>query len=337
MTGNRTVRFGIIGFGAFAEKAIAPALRACRGAELVALQKRSLEAARAKAAEHGIPLAFESAKDLCAHPEVDAVFIASANVGHAPETEIAASHGKHVIVEKPMAMSRVEAERMVAVCASKGVRLMVAHKVRFSPLVERMRARVAEGSLGTIVAARADFVFSGAQSPRTWLMNRPLAGGGPVFDVGVHCLDTLRYVLDDEVVSVSAELQPPPTETETEHTAQVALTFSRGTIGSIFCSFVAPVRHSYIQIVGTRGLLSADDFTTDSRALRLVRHSGSEGRLMSEEVEQIDVPNLMVVEIEHFSDCIRSGTPLLSPGESGLRNQIVLDAIMECSGQDLQV
>ena len=334
---NKKLRFGILGFGAFAERSIAPAIRACPHAELVALQKRSLAAARAKGSEQKISLTFDSAEELCAHPHVDAVFIASANVSHALEAELAAKHGKHVIVEKPMALSRAEAEQMVSECASAGVRLMVAHKVRFSPLVARMRALVAEGSLGTVVAAQADFYFSGEQSSRTWLLSRPVAGGGPVFDIGVHCLDTLRYVLDDEVTNVSAELRPLPTQRDTEQTAQIALAFSKGTIGSIFCSYLPPVRHSFIRIIGTQGVMSADDFTTDSRTLRLVRHSIINGTSDATAVEQIAVPNLIVEEVEHFCACVRDGGELLSPGESGVRNQIVLDAIMECSGEPLRV
>jgi predicted dehydrogenase len=333
--GGKTIRYGIIGFGAFAERSIAPALLAAPNSELTAIQKRSLDEARSKARTHNVRLAFSDARTLAEHPDVDAVFVASANASHARETMIAAAAGKHVLVEKPMAVNRHEAEQMIASCASAGVRLMVAHKVRFSPLIGRMRSLIAQGAIGRVTAARADFVFSATHSPRTWIRDRKLAGGGPVFDIGVHCLDTLRFVLDDEVVSVSAELSPQPTESLTEDSAQIALTFSRGAIGSIFCSFVAPIRRSFIRIMGTSGILSALDFTTDARTLRLVHSSGKEGTLASEHVDDIEVPNLVVEEITHFSECILSGKDVLSPGESGLRNQIVLDAVMECQGRPL--
>jgi len=333
--GGKTIRYGIIGFGAFAERSIAPALLAAPNSELIAIQKRSLDEARSKAQTHNVRLAFSDARTLAEHPEVDAVFVASANASHARETMIAAAAGKHVLVEKPMAVNRHEAEQMIASCASAGVRLMVAHKIRFSPLIGRMRSLIAQGAIGRVTAARADFVFSATHSPRTWIRDRMLAGGGPVFDIGVHCLDTLRFVLDDEVVSVSAELGPQPTESLTEDSAQIALTFSRGAIGSIFCSFVAPIRRSFIRIMGTSGILSALDFTTDARTLRLVHSSGKQGTLASEHVDNIEVPNLVVEEITHFSECILSGKDVLSPGESGLRNQIVLDAVMECQGRPL--
>ncbi|HTO93971.1 MAG TPA: Gfo/Idh/MocA family oxidoreductase, partial [Bacteroidota bacterium] len=135
---QRTIRYGIIGFGRFAERTIAPAIRRARNSEVIALQKRSPEAARKKADECSIPLAFATAAELVAHPDVDAVFIASANSTHCPETLTAAAAGKHVIVEKPMALDAREARVMIDACREGGVRLMVGHMVRLSPVIRRV-------------------------------------------------------------------------------------------------------------------------------------------------------------------------------------------------------
>ena len=141
------IRFAILGFGSFAERAITPALRATQGVELVAIQKRSIDQAREKALEHRIPLFFDSADEAVAHPDVDAVFIVSANGAHCAETIAAAKAGKHVLVEKPMALNVREAEEMIAACAQHHVTLMVGHMIRFSPLVNRMRDVIASGIL----------------------------------------------------------------------------------------------------------------------------------------------------------------------------------------------
>jgi 1,5-anhydro-D-fructose reductase (1,5-anhydro-D-mannitol-forming) len=327
------IRFGIIGFGAFAERAIAPALQNSSKAELVAIQKRSLSEARSKAQQYAVPHAFDEPEMLVAHPDVEAVFIVSANAKHCDETIAAARAGKHVLVEKPMAINHREAEIMIDACANAGVKLMVGHMIRFSPLVERIRGLIHEGAIGTVTCARSDFYFQGSGSPRAWLFDRAVAGGGPVFDIGVHCLDTLRYILNDEVASVSAELAPLPTPTRTEDSAQIALKFSRGTIGSIYCSFVAPVRRSFLRVVGTTGILSAEDFTLGSKTLELVYQRGTDGRLTGEDTERIDVPNLYVQEIAHFSDCILTGAEPESSGLNGLRNQRVLDAVYEPGGK----
>ncbi len=230
----KKIRYGIAGFGRFAERVIAPAIRVSPNSELVALQKRSLSEALAKAAEHGIPLAFASVADMVVHPDVDAVFLVSANSCHHPETLQAARAGKHVLVEKPMAMNVREAEEMIAVCARHNVKLSVGHMLRFSPLIRRMREVVGSGGLGTVHSVRADFIYDGRLSHRGWLYDRSVAGGGPVFDIGVHCLDTLRFILGDEVASVKSELDPWPTEQRTESTAHMLLRFHGGAIGTHF-------------------------------------------------------------------------------------------------------
>ena len=318
------IRYGIIGYGYFAEKAIAPAIMKAARSELVAVQKRSLSAAKEKATELGIPLAFDSVKEMVAHPEIDAVFIASANATHCEDTILAANAGKHVLVEKPMAMTVAEAERMVASCKANGVTFMVGHMVRLSPLVTRIRQLLDEGNAGPVVRAHAEFYFDGNMSERRWLTDRPVAGGGPVFDVGVHCLDTLRYVLDDEVVAVNSAVAPPLTETRTESIAQLALTFSRGTVGSVFCSFVAPTRRSYIEILCERGMFAAEDFTYSNKMTTLSVSLFGENRVQKR-TEDILVPDLYVKEVEMLTQCILMDlSPGLS-GENGLRNQRIIE------------
>ena len=233
---QRTVRYGIIGFGRFAEKAIAPAIRRARNSAVVALQKRSAEEARKKADECSIPLAFGSVDELVRHPDIDAVFIVSANSAHCPETLAAAKAGKHVMVEKPMALNVREAELMIAACAEGGVKLMVGHMVRLSPVVRRVRELIVAGRIGSVKAARAEFIYDARVSHRTWLIDRAVAGGGPVYDVGVHCIDTLRYVLAAEPSAVTGTLWPAPTATSTEESAFLAMQFPDGVMASVSCS-----------------------------------------------------------------------------------------------------
>lgn len=323
------MRFGIIGFGNFAERAILPALQKCPVADVVAVQKRSRGEAEEKARAHGIRHACTTADELCALTDVDAVFIVSANGAHCAETIAAARAGKHVLVEKPMACTVQEAEAMIAACAQHGVKLMVAHMIRLSPMVQRMREIVRSGVLGEIVFARADFVYDGRLSKRGWLMDRAVAGGGPVFDVGVHCLDTLRFILDDEVAAVQAALAPAPTATVTERSAQIALKFNRGTIGSIFCSYDAPVRRKDCEIMGTEGRLRAEEFTVGNITTTLKIDTGRDPHPAPTREETFVIPDLYVAEITNLVEAVRTGTPLVSPGENGLANQRVLNRVLE--------
>jgi 1,5-anhydro-D-fructose reductase (1,5-anhydro-D-mannitol-forming) len=326
------VRYGMIGFGLFAERTIAPAIQASRNSALVAIQKRSLEAARQQAALLSIPHAFSSVDELVAHPDVDAVFIASANAVHCAETLSAARAGKHVLVEKPMAMNVEEAERMIEECSRHKVKLMVGHMIRYSPLVQRIREIIRSGQIGRVTFAKSEFFYDGRLTQRSWLTNRTIAGGGPIFDVGVHCLDTLRFVLDDEVVSVRSHLQPLPTDAATERTAIMSLECSKGALASIITSYDAPTRRSFIEIVGTEGVMSACDFTLGGRTIALRIDMRTDGTTTATTEEKIDVPNLYVEEINSFSSSILDDTDPVIPGAIGLENQRVLDIAMAGGG-----
>ena len=331
-SGTKKVRYGIIGFGLFAERAIAGAIQESPNSELVAIQKRSLALAREKAASLSVPYAFSTPEELAACPEIDAVFIVSANSAHCPETLAAARAGKHVLVEKPIAMNAAEASRMVDECRDRNVKLMVGQVVRFSPLVRHIRELVTSGSLGRIISARADYSFNARFSKRQWLYNRSLAGGGSVFDIGIHCLDTLSFVLGDRVTNVRSMLSPMPTETSTERSAVLQLAYSRGTMANITCSFEAPTRYINIEVIGTDGLAAAKDFTLSATPLSLSVVHRTETLETKQQTIDFNIPNLYADEVTAFSDCILNDTASPVPGEEALHHQLVLDAAMKGGG-----
>ncbi len=327
----KIIRYGIIGFGNFAERTIAPAIQASPNSELVALQKRSLAAAEEKARALHIPLAFDSAEKLATHPEIDAVFVVSAVVQHAQDTITAARAGKHVLVEKPMAMNTAEAENMIEACRGKNVKLMVGHMVRLSPLIVRMKEIIQSGRIGKVEYVKTEYMYDARLSLRRWMWDRKVAGGGAAFDIGVHCLDTIRFLLDDDVVSVKSQLAPVPTETATEQTSLLALKFSKGTPASIYCSFVTSFRRSLLEVIGQDGVLSAESFTSSNLTLPMKIVLGKNGVPSETQEEKIIVPNLYEKEVTLFSESILRHTASPVPGEEGLKNQRVLDEAMKGS------
>jgi 1,5-anhydro-D-fructose reductase (1,5-anhydro-D-mannitol-forming) len=187
--------------------------------------------------------------------------------------------------------------------------------------------------LGEVNYASAEFVYDARLSQRTWLTDRRVAGGGPVYDIGVHCLDTLRYVLQDEVALVQSELSPPPDGERTEMVALMLLRFTRGTIGQIYCSFASPVRRSLLEVTGTEGKVSVDDFTLSGTTVSLSLSRAPAGRPPETTTELIAVGNLYVEEVTRFSECVLSGAESFSPGRNGLLNQRVLDLAMLGGGE----
>ncbi len=321
----KKIRFGIIGFGAFAERAILPAIRESRNAEITAIQKRSIEEAKKKASEYSVSEYYDSPEKLAASENVDAVFIVSANSAHCNETIIAANAKKHVLVEKPMAINTAEAQQMIDACNNNNVTLMVGHMLRFSPLLKRIKQIIESGELGEISFARAQFVYDVRNSKRNWVTQREFAGGGPLFDIGVHCLDAIRFVLDDEVVAVKHLMRPKPSAVNTELTSLLSLEFSDGALASIHTSYEPSYRQSYIEFIGSKGTISAYNFTPSNVETTIEVRFGDGFHSYSTRVEKFSIPNLYVSEIEHFAECILTNTLPIISNDGAYQNQRILE------------
>jgi predicted dehydrogenase len=315
------IRFGILGFGLHAVRRLMPGFALAQNCRVSALSRRDLRKARASAAEYDIPLAFDSAEELCRSPEVDAIFVATPNSCHLQDALLAIRCGKPVLCEKPMAMNGDECRRMVEAARKANVLLGVAQVFRFEDSTSRLRERIAAGQIGKPVLARAEFSYQGRNHARGWLTDASVAGGGPVADVGVHCIDALRYILDDEVVNVTAQSVSDRDSGQVEAVAVLALKFARGTLGSVMVSIRADYR-TPLEIVGEKAVLRADD------ALNVERPITLELRCDSNVVESEVVSNRHVYarQVDMFAAAVETGSAFPVPGEEGWQNQQILDA-----------
>jgi len=316
------VNFGIVGFGLHAVKRLMPGFAKASNCRVAALSRRDPAKAELSARQYNIPLAFDSAEKLCASPEVDAVFVTTPNAFHLPDVLIAIQHGKPVLCEKPMGINSNECRQMIEAARRANVLLGVAQVFRFEESTNRLRQRLAEGQIGKVIFARSEFCFPGGPGhPRTWLNNLAVSGGGPVADVGVHCIDALRFILQDEVVRVTARGTSDKFSGDVEAAAAMVLEFSRGTLANVMVSFRSPYRTPF-ELVGEKGVLRADNAFNVEHPLevQLLR--------IGTVVETETVSNTLAYarQVEAFADAVvgKSRSPI--PGEEGLRNQLVVDA-----------
>lgn len=316
------VNFGIVGFGLHAVKRLMPGFRTARNCRVTALSRRSLEQARESARQHGIPLAFDSSESLCRSPEVDAVFVTTPNSCHLHDVLVAIECGKPVLCEKPMALNGDECRQMVEAARKASVLLGVAHIFRFDESVLRFRDYLAAGQIGKPVFARSEFsLLVNADHLRKWVYDPLIAGGGPIPDVGVHCVDALRFILQDEVVSVSAQATSDQLSGKVESAASMALEFSRGTMATVMVSFRSPYR-TPLEIVGETGSLRADDgLSVDKPIVIEFRRGGN-----VKETETVSNSSAYTRQVEAFADAVEGKAPFIAPGEEGWKNQEVLDA-----------
>lgn len=286
-----------------------------------ALSRRDMGSAQASAKQYNIPLAFDSAEDLCRCDEVDAVLVTTPNSCHLQDVLLALKHGKPVLCEKPMGMDADECRQMTEAAQQAGLLLGVAQVFRFENSTARLRARIAGGEIGTPVFARSEFSYPGREHPRKWLTDAKLSGGGPIADVGVHCIDALRYVLQDEVVEVTARGYADQDSGDVEAAAVLSLRFARGTLGSVMVSTRVEYR-TPMEIVGDEGALRGNDVLNVERPIQLQRLKG--GKVI--ETEEVTNYEAYAQQVDAFAAALEDRVPFPVPGEEGWKNQIILDA-----------
>jgi len=316
------VRFGIVGFGLHAAKRMMPAFASARNSQVIALSRRTMEKAKESSAKWNIPLAFDSAAELARSSEVDAVFVTTPNKFHLADVVTAVAAGKPVLCEKPLAMNASECKQMVEAARKANVPFGVAHIFRFEESVASIRRRIQAGQIGTPIFARSEFCFpGGADHPRKWLHDMDVAGGGPIVDIGVHCVDTLRYTLQDEIIKVSARGIYGKLSGTVEDSATLLLEFSRGTLGTVSVSFRSTYR-TPLEFVGTDGVLSADNGLTVEAPINIrLRRNGE-----TTDSETVSNKSAYAVMLDSFSDSLEGKGKFPAPAEEGWQNQEVLDA-----------
>ncbi len=314
------VRFGIVGFGLHAVKRMMPGFARSQRCRVVALSRRELRQAEVSARQFQIEHAFASTADLCACPDVDAVFVASPDALHCADVLEAVRHGKPVLCEKPMALNSREAHTMAEAARAAGVLLGIAHVMRFEESVRFFREQIAVGAIGRPRVARADFFAPMLTSARTWVNDPKLATGGPLADIGVHCIDTLRFVLDDEARAVSARAHYD-SHSVLEASAATVLEFASGTLATVSVSARSPYQ-TFLEVTGETGVLSALNVLTIERPVTVELRRGFEVM----ERREVSNANAYTAQVDAFAAAMEDGREFDITGEEGLRNQLILDA-----------
>ena len=319
--GGSRVRFAILGFGHHAVKRLAPAFPMSARAELVGLWRRDAAAGARNAKDLGIPRSFVSREELCASPEVDAVFITSPDAMHREDTLLALKHGKAVLCEKPLAMHAAEAEEMEAAATRAGLQFGVAQNFRWNRSLEWMREQVHTGAIGEVQMAHAEFSYPAQTAPRTWITDPTLATGGPIGDVGVHCLDALRFVLGQDPVTVSTLAAQDALSGAVEAWASMQFGMSGGAFATVATSARASYR-TLVEITGSDGALVAESALTVDRPVEVRRLRGGEV------VEQVTVSNAdgYARMLDAFAEAIGGGETFRASSADGVLNMRAIDA-----------
>jgi glucose-fructose oxidoreductase len=325
---GRKLGYAIVGLGGYGLRVIIPQFANCEHSRLAAVVSGDPEKARRVAAEHGLAersiysyATFDRIRD---NPEVDIVYVCLPNSMHAEYTIRAAKAGKHVMCEKPMAVSVRECEAMIAACRAAGRKLMIGYRCHFEPYnLEGMRL-ARSGAAGKLRYFRSEHGFV-MRDPSVWRLKRALSGGGSLMDIGIYALQASRYMTGEEPVAVTATEstdRSDPRFREVEDQIAFTLEFPSGVIGS--CHSMYSANQNHVLVMGDRGRIEMEPATRYSGNKMWTGRDGRE-----QEVTPPPGPgrNQFAAQLDHLSECILANREPIVSGEEGLRDLRIIEAI----------
>ncbi len=318
----------IVGLGSLAINQILPAFAKCEKSRVVAFVSGHPDKANKLALRYGVNSKniynyqnYDSIRD---NPDVDVIYIVLPNGMHAEYTVRGLQAGKHVLSEKPMSRTPEECQQMIDAGKKANRKLMVAYRCRYEPY-NREAIRIAQsGELGRTKVIVSEHGFN-IGDPKQWRLNKELAGGGSLMDIGIYALNASRYLSGEEPTELTAMTYTTPGDVrfkEVEETINFQLRFPSGILANCSSSYGYDSQNRY-RVVGTDGWVELEPATIYS-GLRMRVHRKN----VLEEV-QLPVRDHFALEMDHMSECVMENKEPLTPGEEGLRDLRIMTAIYE--------
>lgn len=323
-----SIRLAFTGTG-YINKVHARAAQKIENLQLAAVVNHRPESMAAFAEDFGISRQYANIEQLLADGDIDAVVISTPNSLHAPETIAALEAGVHVMVEKPMAMNAAEAAAMLQASRDSGAQLMVAHCWRFDDEVLWLKERVDQ--LGEIIRTKSYGVHVN-WGPSGWFTQKELAGGGAMADMGIHALDTARFLLGDPLpVSVYAHIGTYYGDFEVDDTGVILVTWDSGATSYLESGWWQPHAdgpEAAVQLYGSRGF--GQVYPTELKLPKPAENRIEQVASGFEFPRQQHAPQEMYDrQLAYFIECIRTGQTPNPGGLEGLINMQVVDAAYE--------
>ncbi|MGF6506348.1 Gfo/Idh/MocA family protein [Paraburkholderia sp. 32] len=327
------IRWALIGASTIADEWMVNAIRSQPDGTIEAVVSGSAGRVREFADKHRISKSGTNLDEILADRDIDAVYISSTNEKHLPQVLAAAAAGKHVLCEKPLALSEADASQMIEACAAHQVVLGTNHHLRCAATHRRLRELILSGAVGTPLYVRVFHAVSLPPHLRGWRIERPDAGGGVVLDISVHDADTLRFILDAEPVEVSAMTSSGSIGTQGLADGVMGIIrFSNGVLAQIHDAFTVPYAPTGFEVHGTEGSLIARDVMTQ-RAVGEIELRSAAGFEIIEVVHQ----DLYVNAVAQFHRAVLLGEDPAATGRDGYRSLVTALALEESASTGAHV
>jgi predicted dehydrogenase len=328
----KPIGFAAVGLGTISG-IFSEGLRSARDAKLAAVVTgHPKEKGEAYTAKYGLApgsvYTYETYAKLRENHDVDAVYIGLPNSMHCDYTVRAAEAGKHVLCEKPMAISSAECRRMIDACRAHNVHLMIAYRLWYDPTLARAKRIIDNGELGDIQSFQGAFLGNFAAGQ--WRLNKALAGGGSLFDLGIYPLNAIRFLSGEDPISYTAIVstrEKGPRFAEMEQSVEWTMKFASGIIASCRSSYGSNGENR-VEVNGDKGSLvispaySYDGLKMTGRTPDAVINDTATGR----------EPFQFTLEADHLAACIRKNETPKTPGELGMKDLASIEAIYKAAG-----
>jgi len=325
----RKIGYAIVGLGRISMGQFLPAFARSERARPTALVSGDPAKARKIADQYGINpkhiydyKSFDALRD---NSDVDALYIALPNSMHAEYTIRGVKAGKHVLCEKPMANTPADCDHMIAEARAAKRLLMIAYRLRYEPYTQALIKIARDKEVGPLKVVLADAGFN-IGDPKQWRLNRQMAGGGSLMDIGIYALNAARYITGEEPTEVNAMSYTTPGDErfkEVEETINFQLRFPSGVLANCTSSYGASLNR--FRGVTERGWFELEPALSYSGLrMRVSRPGAIEERMHP-------VRDHFAAEMDHFAECVQTGKPPLTAGEEGLKDLRIMMAIYEAA------
>jgi predicted dehydrogenase len=326
---GRKIGYCIVGLGRISMNQFMPGILKSKYSRVTAVVSGHRPKAERIAAQYRVPSKniynYQNYDAIADNKDIDAVYIALPNGMHAEYTIRAAKAGKHVLCEKPMCNTVAEAEQMIAACRNAKRKLMIAYRCHYESTNLKAVQLIREGQLGSIQSIESGFGFN--IRPGEWRLNRKLAGGGPLMDVGIYSLNACRYLTGEEPVSVKAVSSVVDHDgrfREVEENVSWTMKFPSGAVAACNTTYGAGLV-GFFRVHGSKGVLEVDPaFFYDGQYLR--------AQIGGEKIDELNPqkdPYQFTAEADHFAQCIEEDKEPKTPGEEGLRDMKLIARIYQ--------
>ena len=331
--GERTIGYAMVGLGVISMQHFMPGLKDAKQSKLTALVSGHRDKAEKQAVQYGLPMSaiysyenFDSIRD---NKQIDAVYIALPNSMHAEYTILAAKAGKHVLCEKPMATSVDDCKAMIDACRDAGVKLMIAYRCQLEPTNLRAIQLIRDGQMGSVQAIESANGFN--IRPDQWRLNKKMAGGGPLMDVGVYSLNACRYLTGEEpqvLSAYSSVIDKDGRFNEVEENVGWTMRFPSGIVASCNTTYGARM-DGYYRVHGSKGVLNVENaFPYQGQHLTAQLSGG----VTLDEPNPAKDPSHFTIEADYFSQCVLNNTEPKMDGAEGLKDMQLVAQIYKACG-----